>query len=356
MDNKVEQTRQEEVYAAPTRRGRIVDKLYPPGPQPGFKGRMKNHYRKFWWCEFLVFAACVLIITLPVIYVGIPNKAQHDINASTLEVTSQEVTNPQPDSIHLKINTVIRSGSSYHPTIDSFLAGLSLSGQAPFLHIDVPSTISEAVTPITVEQDVKFDSLDAFSTYTKTVIASESFQVHLDGKPNIHLSGLPTMGVNYNKVVTMKGLNKLSGLNITDVKILSGTTGANQVLSDGSNLVGNVTIPNPSVMTIDLGNVTMNLAVDGKAIGYSLIPNLVLKPGPNTLPIQSTVDQLTVLGLVQSTYKDAILPIDIVGNSSISNGQHLTYYEDAIKSNTIRLNLNVGPALAGIGINITSAA
>jgi hypothetical protein len=155
------------------------------------------------------------------------------------------------------------------------------------------------------------------------------------------------------KVNVFAGLNKLSGLNITDVKILSGT---NEILSDGSNLVGNVTIPNPSVMTLDLGNVTMNLAVDGKAIGYSLIPNLLLKPGSNTLPMQSRVDQLTILGLVQSKYKDAVIPIDIVGNSSISNGQHLTYYEDAIKSNTIRLNLNVGPALAGIGINITSAA
>ena len=145
-------------------------------------------------------------------------------------------------------------------------------------------------------------------------------------------------------------MNKLSGLNITDVKILSGE---NEVLSDGSNLIGNVSIPNPSVMTLDLGNVTMNLAVDGKPIGYSLIPNLLLKPGDNILPMQSKVDQLTILGLVQSTYKNAVLPIDVVGNSSISNGQHLMYYEEAIKSNTIRLNLDIGPALAGLGINIT---
>jgi hypothetical protein len=148
----------------------------------------------------------VLIIVLPLIFVGVPNKAQHEINASTLEVTSQEVTNPQPDGVHLKIDTVIRSGSSYHPTIDAFRAALSLSGQAPFLHIDIPNAKSEAETHITVEQDVKFDSLDAFSAYTKAVLASESFEVHLDGKPNIHLSGLPTMDVNYNKVITMKGM------------------------------------------------------------------------------------------------------------------------------------------------------
>lgn len=110
-------------------------------------------------------------------------------------------------------------------------------------------------------------------------------------------------------------------------------------------------------MTLDLGNVTMNLAVDGKSIGYSLIPNLILKPGENALPIQSHVDMLKILSLVQDPYKNGILPIDIVGNSSISkDNKHLTYYEDAIKGNTIRLDLNIGPALQGIGVNVTNNA
>lgn len=149
-------------------------------------------------------------------------------------------------------------------------------------------------------------------------------------------------------------MNKLAGLKITDVKILSGK---DSILSDGSNLVGNVHIPNPSVMTLDLGNVTMNLSVDGKPIGYSLIPNLILKPGPNVLPMQSRVDQLTILGLVQSKYKNAIIPLEIIGNSSISaNGEHLQYYEDAIKRNTIKLDLNIAPALAGIGIETPSSS
>jgi hypothetical protein len=147
------------------------------------------------------------------------------------------------------------------------------------------------------------------------------------------------------------GLNKLAGLNIADVRILSGQ---DEILPDGSNLIANVSIPNPSVMTLDLGNVTMNLAVNGTAIGYALIPNLFLTPGENKFPLQSHVEQLTILGLIQSEYNNAVLPLQIVGNSSVRNGQHLTYYEDAIKSNMINLDLDVGPALAAIGINITS--
>lgn len=330
-----------------------MNKLYPPGPQPGVKGRLKNHYRKFWWCDCLVLVVVVLVIVLPLIFVGIPNIAQNAINKSTLEVTSQEVTSPTSDSVQLQMDTVIRSDSSFHPTIDGFRAALSLKDQPPFVHIDIPQTKSESETKVTVNQDVKFDSLDAFTGYTKAVLASDTYEVFLNGKTTLHLSGLPSMDVDYNKVVTLKGLNKLNGLNITDLKILSGQ---NEILPDGSNLIGTVHIPNPSVMTLDLGNVTMDLSVDNESIGYTLIPNLILKPGDNQLPMQSHVEQLTILSLVQSKYKDAILPLDIVGNSSISNGQHLTYYEDAIKGNQIRLNLNIASALQAIGLNITSSA
>jgi hypothetical protein len=120
-------------------------------------------------------------------------------------------------------------------------------------------------------------------------------------------------------------------------------------------MVGTVYIPNPSVMTLDLGNVTMNLAIDGTPIGYSLLPNLVLKPGNNTVPMQAHIQPLVVYGLVQAKYKDAIVPLDIVGNSSIRNGVTLKYYEEAIKSNTVQVKLNVGPALSSLGINITSS-
>ncbi|KAF2846842.1 hypothetical protein T440DRAFT_492407 [Plenodomus tracheiphilus IPT5] len=354
MDNKAEPSHQELEYGTPPRKRGVLNTLYPPGPRPGAKGRMKNHCRKFWWCDCLVLIVVVLVIVLPIIYVGIPNKAQHDINASKLEVAAQHVTETSPEGIQLKIDAVVRSGSSYHPTIEPFRAALSLKDQPPFLYVDVPKAKSKKEFTLTIDQKLNFASNDSFSQYTKAVLAADTFDVHMDGKTKLKLSGLPKISVNYNKVIRMKGLNKLAGLNITDLRILSGR---DQILPDGSNLIGNVSIPNPTVMTLDLGNVTMNLAVDGKPIGYTLIPNLFLKPGDNVLPMQSRVDQLTILGLVQSTYKDAVLPVQIVGNSSIgADGSHLTYYEDAIKSNVILLNLDVKEALAGIGINVTSQA
>jgi hypothetical protein len=148
-------------------------------------------------------------------------------------------------------------------------------------------------------------------------------------------------------------LNKLQGLKITNLKVLSGK---NEILPDGSNLVGDVYIPNPSVMILDLGNVTINLAVDGKALGTALLPNLVLKPGDNNVRMQSTVDQLSIISLVTTKYKNGVLPLEIKGNSSVANGQHLPYFEAALMANTIKVDLDAGPALQSLGINITQTA
>jgi hypothetical protein len=147
----------------------------------------------------------VLVIVLPIIFVAIPHKAQKDLNASTLEVTSQEVTSPNADGVHVKIVSKARSGSSFHPTIEGFQAGLHLDGKGNFLVVDVPEVKAEAETDIVIEQDVKFASLDAFKEYNKVVMGSESFDVYMTGKTKIHQSGLQAIPVDYNKKVTMKG-------------------------------------------------------------------------------------------------------------------------------------------------------
>jgi len=314
------------------------------------ESKIKRHCRRFWWLDLIIVAIIILVIILPIIFVAIPKKAQHDLDQSTLEVTLQEVTSPSPDGVHLKLVTKARSTSKYHPTIQAFRAGLSLEGKEPFLYIDVPETKANAEADIIVDEGLKFPSLDRFVEYNQVVMGSEQFVVNMNGKTKLKLNGLPSMSVNYNKKVTLKGLNRLHGLNITDLKIL---WGAENVLPDGSNLIGNVTIPNPSAYALDLGNVTMDLSVDGQNIGTSLLPNLRLNPGENKVPMQTHITNLlSMINLIKSKYKNAVIPLDIVGSSSVFGGQHLTYYEAAIKSNTIRVDLNVGPALQALNITI----
>lgn len=351
MDSKDEKHLQENVrdsYEQPVRKGGIMNKLYPPGPKSGAGGRMKNHCRKFWWCDLLVLIVVVLVIVLPIIYVAIPNKAQKDINKSTIEVLEQILEDPQPDGFHLKLVSLAKSSSKFHPTIRAFEADLSLEGQEPFLTIPVPQAKANKEFEIEIEEDIKLPSLERFTDYTKTVMGSETFKVYMDGKTKIKLSGLSAISVDYNKVITMKGLNHLKGLNITETHLLK------KPLEDGSNMDGKVFIPNPSVMTLVLGNVTMNLKVDDTPIGTCLLPDLTIKPGDNSVYMQAKVETSAVIRLITSKYKNAILPLTITGNTSMVGDKHLTYYEAAIRANVVKVDLNVAPALESLGLNISS--
>ena len=140
------------------------------------------------------------------------------------------------------------------------------------------------------------------------------------------------------------GLNGLEGLNITETEVTL------EAEEDGANMLGKVSIPNPSVITIHMGDVTLNLSVDGEPIGTSLLPDLVLRPGTHEYEMRSTVRTLTVADIIQRKYNDGVLPLEIVGNSSVVNGENIPYFEAAIQSNVIRLELNAGPALVEAGL------
>ena len=119
---------------------------------------------------------------------------------------SQDVTDPQPEGLHLKLVTVAKSYSKFHPTIQAFKADLSLEkGGEPFLSLNVPDAKADKSTQIVVEEDLKLPNLDRFTEYTKKVISSEEFDVYMSGKPKLKLSGLDAIEVDYNKVITMKG-------------------------------------------------------------------------------------------------------------------------------------------------------
>ena len=48
----------------------------------------------------------------------------------------------------------------------------------------------------------------------------------------------------------------------------------------------------------------------------TILTKLTLVPGNNTIPMRSQVNQTLVLTQILENFKDGMLPIDIVGNSS----------------------------------------
>ncbi|KAI9804024.1 MAG: hypothetical protein M1833_000305 [Piccolia ochrophora] len=309
---------------------------------PGFGTKLKNHFRRFWWLHLIIFIICTLVIVLPLIYVGFPRIAQKGVNDSGLEIRSMAITDPTSDSIHFRQEAILTSDSTYHPTLDGFNASVSLADSgadgAPFVYLMLPPVAATEEATIMVDQDVSISNLDGFTDYSVKVMNEKEFDIVIRGRTGLKQTGLKKIQVDYDKTVTIKGLNKLEGFDVTSTELLPKRD------EDGYNMVGTVYIPNASDMTLVMGNLTMDLLVEDEVIGTSTIENLILKPGNNTVPMRSKTETTKVLMLLPK-YPDGLLPIDIKTNSTIYNGQHLTYYEEALRSNPKRVMLNVTEAL-----------
>ena len=72
--------------------------------------------------------------------------------------------------------------------------------------------------------------------------------------------------------------------------------------------------------------------------------------------MRSKINQTLVIGAIARTYKDGMLPVDIVGNSSVYNGEHLPYFEKPLQGLMQRVVLNVGAALKDIGLDPSALA
>jgi hypothetical protein len=276
-----------------------------------------------------------------------PKIAQHGVDESYLEFTDIQFLNPTSNSITLTQRAILHSPSMYTPTLDPFNASLYLvtngtQGASAMLQPLMPRI--HALHPQSdaslVNQLLPFVSLDEVTRYATQVLNNENVTTVLIGKTNLHEGKLPVVSVKTRQQTTYKTLNGLKGFNVTGVSI-------NATASPGEpNLKGTAFIPNPSVLTIALGNVTLNVATAAAGyLGTASIQDMTIRPGDNHFPMTASLNQTRVLASLVS----GVATLLITGNSSVYDGQHLTYYEKALSSNELKLSLNVLDILAGHG-------
>ena len=155
------------------------------------------------------------------IYVAFPRISQDGINGSTLEIQSLILSDPMPTSFHLQQTSLIGNENTYHPRLDSFNASLSLynpesqseNGEekdVPYAYITIPAIHATKTATTYVNQTVQITDMDAFNAYNAAVLGEEEVQVRVKGRTDLHLMRFPTTGVDYDKVVTMKGQSDVS--------------------------------------------------------------------------------------------------------------------------------------------------
>ncbi|OBT45276.1 hypothetical protein VE00_03597 [Pseudogymnoascus sp. WSF 3629] len=317
------------------------------GKKPTFGGKVKNHYKRFWWAHLIAFCAGFLIVSLCLVYVAMPKIAQKGIDDATLSYTSLKFMKPSLDSLTLSVDAMQHSDSQFTPTLDAFNVSMHLVTDGitsekvitqigmPQIHAHHPDT-----NIVITDQKATIVDMDQVTAFAKQVLVQESIEVRMEGKTKLHLGALPVNSVNYNSSITFKALNGLKGFNITGPKV-------NFMAAPGEpNLTGMALIPNPSVLTVELGKVMMHISTKEKGlIGNSTIENFVLKPGQNLLPMNAIVDTALALGSVD---KQGMVNMIIVGQTAVYNGVHLPYYEEALKSHTLTLAVNLQSLLGSI--------
>jgi hypothetical protein len=321
-----------------------TDSLDSPRAKPTFGQKAKRHCARWWWLHLLIFCAIFLIIALPLVFVGFPHIAQKGVDDSRLEVTEMRYMDPTPDSMVVTLKAVLHNPTIFTPSLDAFNADLHLITNGtynevamvslPMPNIHVLKPTSEAVVDAKVAQILNSAELAKFAT---EVISNENVTTTLVGRTKLHLGKLPSTSVNYNATTTYKGLNGLKGFNCTGLRLnLTAPAGT-------PNLRGFAFIPNPSVITVAMGNVTLSLSAKAGFIGNATIENFTLVPGNNSLAMTALVNQTRVISSLDTK---GFVNMTITGISSVYNDKHLTYYETALKSNVLYLQMNVAQILA----------
>jgi len=140
-------------------------------------------------------------------------------------------------------------------------------------------------------------------------------------------------------------LNGLKGIRVENVELSIAN------FTDGSNMHGNVIIPNPSVMTLEIGDMVQDLFADGKNIGFTTMKNVVLRPGDNKIPVTSSTNQAAVLPLIGPGHKfpDGVLEIEARSRNVVnSKNETLDYFTAAMKANPVHFKLDIADALRAI--------
>lgn len=130
---------------------------------------------------------------------------------------------------------------------------------------------------------------------------------------------------------------------------------------DGTNLIGNITLPNPTVLHFEVGTLNLDIKSGGILLGNVTIKGVTLVPGDNTYPLTGVLDLkaiLSNLGAVlkaeASALKTGNLSLQATTSSVVWNGTVVKYYTDVLKQLTLTADIGLADTLMNTLKNFAS--
>ncbi|KAJ5920988.1 hypothetical protein N7466_009314 [Penicillium verhagenii] len=311
--------------------------------------KLRRHWKRFWliYCTANVI---FLAIFLPIFFlVIIPAIAQLVVNKSDLILINAVVNQPKPDSVMLTLETKVDLKLAIPARIENLT--LSLFERAygvddAYATVTIPGqTIKGNHSMGVSDQFTILQNMTAWEDFVHQVVFQEETSLALSGQTNAYL-GVLKSHVHLNKNIVTPTLNQFSGFGISDATLVLPAE------SDGTNLIGNATLPNPSVISLEVGTLTMDVKAGDLVIGNATLTDVTLVPGDNTFPLRGILDistviknLATVLKAEASAIKSGNLSINAVATSVVWNGTLVPYYTDILKELTLTTEIGLGAVL-----------
>ncbi|GKZ83012.1 hypothetical protein AnigIFM56816_007839 [Aspergillus niger] len=306
---------------------------------------LRRHWARFWCC-YAFWGIIFLAIFLPIFFcVIIPAIAQRVLDNGTLVLVHADVLQPRPNSIMLSINSALNLPISFPVRMDNltlslFNRFLPENNTWAKLYMD-GATISGNTT---LSVDDQFTPLDVYqwTQYVRSVVFEAHAPLSVKAPVTAYIGKLKSH-ITLNKDIKQNTLNSFAGFSISDPKLLLPAE------SDGTNLVANATLPNPSVMTLEIGNTTLNLLSGNLTLGNCTLNNLMLRPGNHSTPVRGILDLGTLIeniGPILSEQSDSIkegyLSLTAVGANVEYEGVQVPYYTEVMKNLTMTAKVPLG--------------
>ncbi|KAH8737037.1 hypothetical protein BGZ61DRAFT_7705 [Ilyonectria robusta] len=306
------------------------------------KKTVARHCKRFWWVYVILFIGFVVVAVPLTIFVIVPKIAQSKMNAAHLEIQGVNILQTESNAYHMEINSTIKTDGSIKANIDAFEGEMYLEDYEPhtaFATLLFPKTNANKHQVVNVSQEIKITDMTAFTRFNVWFHNNETVRITINGRTKVKPHGLDRKyGVTFKKTLTINGLNNFNGTEVTDGHISLEND------DNGRNFNGTANIPNNSVFTLDIGNVSFTNFVGDENVGTLYIQDLLLKPGDNVLNITATMDQLAILSAVRKKpyCNTGILPFKLLGKSVVNNGDDLSYFAAALASTNQTVNIDIG--------------
>ncbi|RAL09221.1 DUF3712 domain-containing protein [Aspergillus homomorphus CBS 101889] len=307
--------------------------------------RFRRHWGRFWCC-YALGGVIFLAIFLPIFFLVIlPAIAQRVVDGSTLVLVHADVLQPRPDSIMLRIDSALDLPLKIPVRIEPITMSL-FNRERPanntWAHAYLPGARIYGNTTLATNSTFTPLNVTEWTEYVRSVVFEPHAPLSVKGSTTAYIGKLKAR-VTMDKDIHQTTLNSFEGFSITDPKLLL------PALNDGTNLLANATLPNPSAMTLEIGTTTLNLYSNTTLLGNVTLSNLTLKPGNHSTPVRGHFDLrklLANLGTVLRDQREAIksgyLDLTTVGTDVVYDGVRVPYYTDVMRNLTMTAQVPLG--------------